>query len=181
MMVPIPPPVPAPPRRVDGTVLPPYRFIPGFNPHPYRHGSGHMYTNGSPPEPPVWDPNGLWHQDRAFLLGCDLFDHRYVWEAHEAWEGIWQQVPRDDPRHMLLQALIQAAASLLKAHVGQLRGSLTLAARAQGRIEHLMETTGPEVYGVTLSTLHARMSRFHDDGTWPLIPTGLEPDDDQGS
>jgi uncharacterized protein len=26
----------------------------------------------------------------AFGWGLDVFNHGYYWEAHEAWEGLWQ-------------------------------------------------------------------------------------------
>lgn len=42
----------------------------------------------------------------AFLWGLDLFNHGYYWEAHEAWEGLWQVVDRDNPLRMLFKSLI---------------------------------------------------------------------------
>ncbi len=37
----------------------------------------------------------------AFLWGLDLFNHGYYWEAHEAWEGLWQVADRDGPLRMI--------------------------------------------------------------------------------
>jgi hypothetical protein len=40
----------------------------------------------------------------AFLWGLDLFNHYYYWEAHEAWEGLWQVADRDNRRACSLKA-----------------------------------------------------------------------------
>jgi hypothetical protein len=41
----------------------------------------------------------------AFLWGLDLFNHGYYWEAHEAWEGLWQVADRDGPLRVLFKGL----------------------------------------------------------------------------
>jgi hypothetical protein len=50
----------------------------------------------------------------AFLWGLDLFNHGYYWEAHEAWEGLWQVADRDDPLRMLFKGLILLSAAGVK-------------------------------------------------------------------
>ena len=98
--------------------MPPYRYVPGLNPHPFRHRDGHMYTDGSAPAPAgVWNPTLSWQKDTAFLFAADLFDHRYYWEAHEAWEAMWHQTAAESSDHKLLQSLIQYAAAILKHHI----------------------------------------------------------------
>jgi hypothetical protein len=41
----------------------------------------------------------------VFLWGLDLFNHGYYWEAHEAWEGLWQVADRDGPLRILIKGL----------------------------------------------------------------------------
>jgi predicted metal-dependent hydrolase len=50
----------------------------------------------------------------AFLWGLDLFNHGYYWEAHEAWEGLWQVADRDGPLRMLFKGLILLSAMGVK-------------------------------------------------------------------
>ena len=78
--------------------LPPYAYLPGKNPHRVRDPAGHSYHV----EPiPVAAEVSL--SSDAFLWGLDLFNHGYYWEAHEAWEGLWQVADRDDPLRMLFK------------------------------------------------------------------------------
>ena len=53
----------------------------------------------------------------------DLFNHGYYWEAHEAWEGLWQVADRGDPLRMLFKGLI-----LLSAAGVEIRGHKNAAA-----------------------------------------------------
>ena len=73
------PPDPAPLRVA--LALPPYRYVPGLQPHPHKHAEGHGHA-------PVLPPLLLWHH------GLDLFDHRFYWECHEVLEGRWKTLPR---------------------------------------------------------------------------------------
>ena len=50
----------------------------------------------------------------VFLWGLDLFNHGYYWEAHEAWEGLWQAADRDGPPRMLFRGLILLSAAGVK-------------------------------------------------------------------
>ena len=50
----------------------------------------------------------------AFLWGLDLSNHGYYWEAHEAWEGLWQVADRDGPLRMLFKGLILLSAAGVK-------------------------------------------------------------------
>jgi len=168
MAEPIPPPDPPPHLRLPDFPLPPYRFVPGLNPHPFRHPDGHMYTDGSAPAEETWDPAVAWESDRAWLRGMDLFDHRFYWEAHEAWEAIWHSVPRDDPYAELLQGLIQAAAFLLKQHMGHEAAAARLRSVCLGRLEDVQERCGSPWKGVGLDRQIAALQRGTDD-PWPLL------------
>ena len=55
----------------------------------------------------------------VFLWGLDLFNHGYYWEAHEAWEGLWQVVDRGVPSRMLFKGLILLSAAGVKIREGE--------------------------------------------------------------
>jgi len=112
-------------RRYSADALPAYRFLPGLTPHPLTdpegHGGGHGPATALPPED--WTENG------PYLYGCDLYNRGYWWEAHEAWEALWQvtrlQIARGEAgapvvqQHRFLQGLIQAANAQLKLALGR--------------------------------------------------------------
>ena len=167
---PIPPPQDAPVRRVPAQPLPPYRYVPGLNPHPFRHEGGHMYTDGSAPEEAPWDPNTDWHTDPRFLYAADLFDHRFYWEAHEAWEALWHSAEPHSSTHRLLQSLIQYAASVLQHHKGSASGAQRLYQRATERLAQVQQDETDLFRGIHLSELSARVDSFLKGGPWPLLP-----------
>jgi predicted metal-dependent hydrolase len=97
------------PRWLPQKSLPPYAYLPGKSPHPVRDPTGHSYHV----EPiPVAVAASL--SSDAFLWGLDLFNHGYYWEAHEAWEGLWQVADRDGPLRMLFKGLILLSAAGVK-------------------------------------------------------------------
>ncbi len=177
MIGPLPPPDPPPPLRVPDWPLPPYRFVPGLNPHPFRHPDGHMYTDGSPPPAETWDPTVSWEQDTAWLRGLDLFDHCFYWEAHEVWEGIWRSAPRDDPYAELLQGLIQAAAFLLKQHMGQEAAAEHLRSASAARLSSARDRCGSSFRGVELDCLLQALDRRALEP--PPLATVTRPAQDQ--
>jgi hypothetical protein len=168
-MIPIPPPEPPPTLRVPDWELPSYRYVPGLNPHPFRSPDGHLYTDGTPPTQSHWSPKCPWHEDRNFLRGLDLFDHRYYWESHETWEGIWHQVPKNASFSLLLQALIQSGAYTLKIHCNQKSPALKLLERVQKRLEIVEAREGSHYCGLTLATIVPRLEAFGTGGAWPVL------------
>ena len=79
-----------------------------------RDQDGHSYGI----EPTVVAPEAALSSD-AFRWGVDLFNNGYYWEAHEAWEGLWQAA-RSSPRHRLLfKALFLLAAAGVKLREGK--------------------------------------------------------------
>ncbi|MDH3592630.1 MAG: DUF309 domain-containing protein [Planctomycetota bacterium] len=111
------------PRVGPPDAFPPYRFLSALHPHPVRDPAGHSHGKAEP----------SWTNDEAFRRGIDLYHAGYLWESHEAWEGVWK-ASTDPYERAVLQALIQLAAALIKAHVGRLRGTASLAAAARGRL-----------------------------------------------
>ena len=53
-------------------------------------------------------------EDEEYLYGVDCYNHGYLWEAHEAWEGLWHQAKGTPAHAECLQGLIQCAAAALK-------------------------------------------------------------------
>ena len=109
--------------------FPPYRYVPGLQPHPLAHEGGHRCAGA--PAIGAWTADLPLERDVAWLGGLDLFDHRYFWESHELWEQRWHQVDRGHPTRDLLQGMIQAAATVLRLHAGDARA----AGRLLGRVE----------------------------------------------
>lgn len=164
---PIPAPLEPPPLRLPGLALPPYRYVPGLNPHPFRHPEGHLYTDGTPPAEPPWDPTAHWTRDTGWLRGLDLFDHRYWWEAHEAWEAVWHQVPRSAPYRDLLQGMIQAAAGLLRHHMGAQAAAERLLARGIARLERAVAAGPEQARGLDVPTAAGHWQARLAGGPWP--------------
>ena len=119
--------IPAPPatlKRLSKLPLPAYRFVPGRHPHPTRSPDGHGVEATVELEP-----------REAWLYGIDLFNTRYFWEAHEAWEKVWQAAPEGTRGREVVKGLIQIAAALLKLHLGNEAAARRLAGRGAKRIE----------------------------------------------
>ena len=122
-------PLEGPPRLEPGRPLPPYRYVPGRDPHPVRHPGG--YLHGRESEPPA-PGSAEWRV--ALRYGVDLFNHHDFWAAHETWETLWHTLPRDTPLAQALQGLIQLAAAMLKHEMSQERPRDTLASAAARRL-----------------------------------------------
>jgi hypothetical protein len=60
-----------------------------------------------------------------------------LWEAHEAWEGLWHSAKHDALQAEHLQGLIQCAAASLKVRMGQPRGLERLAQMGTERLERV--------------------------------------------
>lgn len=147
----IPPPDPPPPRRTTRP-LPASRYLPGPGvPHP---------------------SDGGFRAEPDFDYACDLFDHRFFWEAHEVWEAEWRRLDRDSPDAWLLQGLILGAAFALKKHQGVEEGAKRLLARCHLCLRAVVDHRGEVVRGIALRELFRRLHAFAEGGPWPTLPTG---------
>lgn len=97
------------PRLVPARPFPAYAYLPGRFPHPVRHPLGHSYQ-AEPEAAPGPD---------EFAWGVDLFNHGYYWEAHEAWEALWQAAKADPQRRLFYKGLILLAACGVKIREGK--------------------------------------------------------------
>lgn len=115
-------------RYVPQRPLPRYAFVPGRQPHPVRDPLGHSF--GVPSSEiallDVRHPG----QSAEFLFAIDLFNLGYYWEAHEAWESLWNAAGRTGPVAVLLKGLIKLAAAGVKSREGNAAGVQRHARRA---------------------------------------------------
>lgn len=113
------------PRYAPSRSFPSHRYLPGFNARPDEN--EHLDATALVP------PERL-HETELFRHGVDLFNHAYFWEAHEAWETLWQKCP-EGPIRQGLQGLIQLAAANLKEALRVPSGAVRLAETACHRLE----------------------------------------------
>jgi len=122
------------PRWLPEKNFPPYAYLPGRHPHPVRDPMGHSYHV----EPmPVAAEASLGSD--IFFWGLDLFNHGYYWEAHEAWEGLWQVADRRGQSRTLFKGLILLSAAGVKIREGKHAAAVRHAERAAGLLRRLMK------------------------------------------
>jgi hypothetical protein len=78
----------------------------------------------------------------GFAWGQDLFNHGYYWEAHEAWEGLWQIADRGSPVRAFLKRLILLSAAGVKIREGKRTPAMRHARRAGALLRDL--TSAPD-------------------------------------
>lgn len=115
-------------RKLPDRSFPRYAYLPGKGPHPVRDPGGHSYG-----VQPILVSASL--DDEEFAWGQDLFNHGYYWEAHEAWEGIWQIANRGSPLRAFLKGLILLCATGVKIREGKRAPAMRHAKRA-GELLH---------------------------------------------
>lgn len=145
-------------RLVPARPFPPYAFLPGRDPHPTRDPRGHSY--GEEEGPAGYFDSGAWRENEDYLFGIDLYNHGYLWEAHEVWEGLWHAAKHDPPQADLLQGLIQCAAASLKIPMEQPRGLESLTKLGTEKLERVAHAAGGDYMGLDLFEFVAAMRAF---------------------
>ncbi len=145
-------------RYCPDRAFPPYAFVPGRNPHPTRDPEGHSYGSSADPPPPVVADD--WRENADYLYGVDLYNHGFLWEAHEAWEGLWHQAKQDELQALFLQGLIQCAAACLKIPMQQPAGLEKLAGLATAKLERVARAHESSYMGLDVLDFAAEMRRF---------------------
>jgi hypothetical protein len=144
--------------RYCQTAFPSYSFVPGANPHPRWDPDGHSYSPPGTPEATItYCAPADWRSSEDYLFGCDLYNHRYWWEAHEAWEGLWQLTDRRSAQGRFLKSLIQVAACHLILHMGKPQAVETMLPRIDANLNVVLDTH-PEA---TFMGLDVRQWRSH--------------------
>lgn len=118
-------------RLLPHRSFPGYAYLPGRQPHPVRDPAGHSYQVQPVPVSATLDSD-------EFAWGHDLFNFGYYWEAHEAWEGLWQVAGRGTPQRALLKGLILLSAAGVKIREGKRTAAMRHAGRAAGLFRQLM-------------------------------------------
>lgn len=131
--------------------FPAYAFLPGRDPHPTGDPRGHSYTTESHAPPPYFEASA-WRDNEEYLFGVDLYNHGYLWEAHEAWEGLWHQAKHDTRMADFLQGLIQCSAAALKIAMRQPRGLERLAELGTERLERASRESRGQFMGLDVSS-----------------------------
>lgn len=147
-------------RYLPGRPFPPYAFLPGRDPHPTRDPGGHSFGREEPPAARVAPER--WRESEPYLFGVDLYNHGYLWEAHESWEGLWHASKPDRLQALFLQGLIQCAAAWLKIPMGQPQGVARLSSLALEKLSEVERTAGSPYMGLDLDAFRPAVRRFAD-------------------
>jgi predicted metal-dependent hydrolase len=78
-----------------------------------------------------------WRENELYLFGVDLFNDGYWWEAHAAWEALWQTTERSEATARFLQGLIQITAALVQDRAGRAVGARRLASKGVAKVRGL--------------------------------------------
>ena len=147
------------PRYAPTREFPPYAFLPGRDPHPTRDPNGHSFTESPEAHPPFHEPED-WAANEEFRFGVDLYNFGYLWEAHEAWEGVWIVSKHDDLQRETLQGLIQCSAAALKLRLTEPRGFAKLSTAGLRRLKHVCGGTEMPFMGLNLRGFVDEFSEF---------------------
>lgn len=138
------------PDRYAASAFPPYRYVPGKAAHPTRDRDGHSYGRVLAP---IVVTDQTWRDCEPWRFTVDLFNHGYYWESHEYLEAIWHGAGHDTAIGVFAQALVQAAAALLKRSMGEVESAARLASAASAKLR----AGAREVLGVGAHDLAARL------------------------
>lgn len=147
------------PRYTDIS-FPPYAFRPGVNTHPDAPDGHGVRLDEADASATVAAAD--WQGSRAYLYGCDLYNHGYFWEAHEAWEAIWQRLDKRSIQARFLQGLIQVSACALKTAIGNPRGAQRLLDRATRHLRAVTDEADGAIYmGLPLARFLADAQAYY--------------------
>jgi uncharacterized protein len=119
------------------------------------------------------------HEEELFAHGLELFNTRYFFEAHEAWEEIWLHTA--PPEKTFLQGLIQVTAAFHHHSRENLRGTKSLLRAGLLKLEDFP----PHHRGLNIEKLRKVARRWLevlDSGrvvSWPALPRITPTPNDQ--
>lgn len=145
-------------RLLPERPFPPYAYLPGRDPHPTRDADGHSFGTAEAP-PPYVEP-ARWRESTEYLWGVDLYNHGFLWEAHEAWESLWHVAKREPEQASFLQGLIQCAAASLKIRMRQPTGLQRLSALGLAKLDAVARAHAGRYMGVDLIRFTREMRAF---------------------
>lgn len=133
--------------------LPPFACIPGLTP---RHAPGTFDALHASVRPGM-TPAAL-AKTAAFRAGLRYHDAGYFWEAHEAWEPVWQALPPNSAERQFVQALIQLANAELKLRMMRPRAARRLCAIAARHLAEARLSGAGRIMGRDPAPLAARIA-----------------------
>lgn len=145
--------------------FPSYAYLPGRQPHPVRDPAGHSYNSEAMP---LAAEASL--DSDIFLWGLDLFNHGYYWEAHEAWEGLWQVADRGAPLRTLFKGLILFSAAGVNIREGKQAAAMRHAGRAAALLRRL--NTADHTFERALGMSPAALAEYAEAAA--RIPAALQ-------
>lgn len=145
--------------------FPSYAYLPGRQPHPVRDPAGHSYNSEAMP---LAAEASL--DSDIFLWGLDLFNHGYYWEAHEAWEGLWQVADLGAPLRTLFKGLILLSAAGVKIREGKQAAAMRHAGRAAALLRRL--NTADHTFERALGMSPAALAEYAEAAA--RIPAALQ-------
>jgi hypothetical protein len=116
-------------RLLPAADLPRYTHVPSSGtPHPYRDPRGHSFNRK--PSTPKQLTEENWAECRSYLVGLDLFNLGFYWEAHDEWDRLWRQSGPDSIVGKFLKGLVKIAAAGIKVREESIHGVRRHAASA---------------------------------------------------
>jgi hypothetical protein len=116
-------------RLLPAADVPRYTHVPGAGtPHPYRDPRGHSYNRRPVAPRPLHEEH--WAENRSYLLGLDLFNLGFYWEAHDEWERLWRASNPDSLVGKFLKGLVKLSAAGIKVREESIHGVRRHAASA---------------------------------------------------
>lgn len=116
-------------RLLPQADLPRYTHIPGAGtPHPFRDPRGHSHNRRPVPAKCLRDE--FWAENRCYLLGLDLFNLGFYWEAHDEWDRLLRVTNQESLAGMFLKGLVKMAAAGVKVREESIHGVRRHAASA---------------------------------------------------
>ncbi len=95
-----------------------------------------------------------WTSNEAYLYGIDLFNHGFLFEAHEIWEELWFVCGTQSSEGQFLKSLIQLAAAQLKFNLNEPRPATRLMESAKKILEKISNEQSETLYmGLSLTNL----------------------------
>lgn len=126
-----------------GLALPPHAHVPGQTP---RHAPGTFDALHHSVRPGM--SAAALAQTAAFRAGFRYLEAGYFWEAHEAWEPVWQTLPPNSSERQFVQAIIQLANAELKLRMRRPRAARRLCAIAARHLNEARRGAGPRIMGI---------------------------------
>jgi hypothetical protein len=132
-------------------LLPGRAFIPGRGPKPVSSEQRSPYLAAE-----------HWRDNAAYLWGVDLYNSGFVWEAHEAWEGVWRAAKHDATQATFLQGLIQCAAACVKSSMDDAIAARRVLERGLSRLSRVYAEQGDAYMGLALGRFLAERAAAAD-------------------